>query len=505
MSCLFVGLLYWPWRFCMARVLSAACLGLFLTSLASAQVASNDAAGRALQQANRINELQQIQEDQRLKANPDVPAGQRLLVDYGGYFSFNYLSLDDAGHNNHGLRQSELVGYARLNLDGAQEVFVRGRTDYNDYNSGDSFDGLGSRLINPDLDRAYYRFDLQRAQAAYASASGPIDLSLQVGRDLNYWANGLVLTQVLDGGKIEIGTPALSVDLLCGITPARTVDIDTSRPEFDHNTRRVFFGSMLSAQIGDHRPFIYGLAQKDVNNVNLSETGPITTHFDYNSFYLGAGSTGNLGDRIRYGVEAAWETGNTLSNSFVPAGGSLVPIIQTRDDINAWGLDARLEYLTEDVHQTRLGAELILASGDHDRGTSTNTFNGNRNHTRDNGFNAFGLLNTGLAFAPDVSNLIAARFGASTFPLPTHQAFKRMQAGVDFFIFGKLLSDAPIDEPTSQGERYLGVEPDVYVNWQIASDLTLALRYGAFLPNKTALGSDAQVRQFFYGGLTLAF
>lgn len=489
----------------MTRTLSAVCLVLLVTSYAAAQVAPNDAAARALQQANRINELQQLQEDQRLKANPDVPAGQRLLVDYGGYFSFNYLSLDDASHNNHGLRQSELVGYARLNLDGAQEVFVRARTDYNDYNSGDSFDGFGSRLIDPDLDRAYYRFDLQRAQAAYGNGSGPLNLTLQAGRDLNYWANGLVLTEVLDGGKIQIGTPALTVDLICGITPTRTVDIDTSRPEFDHNTRRVFFGSMISGQIGDHRPFLYGLAQKDVNNVNVSQTGPITTHFDYNSFYLGAGSTGNLGDRLRYGVEAVWETGNTLSSSFVPAGGTLVPIIQTRDDINAWGLDARLDYLTEGIHQTRLSAELILASGDHNRGTSTNTFNGNQSKTKDTGFNAFGLLNTGLAFAPDVSNLMAVRVGASTFPLPTHQAFKRLQAGVDFFAFGKLLQDAPIDEPTSRGERYLGVEPDVYVNWQIASDLTLALRYGAFFPNKDSFGSDAQVRQFFFGGLTLAF
>ena len=182
-----------------------------------------------------------------------------------------------------------------------------------------------------------------------------------------------------------------------------------------------------------------------------------------------------------------------------------MPVIQTRDQINAWGLDVRLDYLTEGIHQTRLSAELILASGDHDRGTSTNTFNGNRPNTRDNGFNAFGLLNTGLAFAPDVSNMIAARFGGSAFPLPDHDAFRRMQAGVDFFIFGKLLQDAPIDEPTAQGERYLGVEPDVYVNWQIASDLTLALRYGVFFPNKTALGNDAQVRQFFFGGLTFAF
>jgi hypothetical protein len=489
----------------MARMLSAATLLLFTASLSMAQATPGDAAASALQQANRFNQLQQLQEDQRFKANPDVPTGQRLLADYGGYISFNYLSLDDSSHNNHGLRQTELVGYARFNLDGAQEVFLRARTDYNDYNSGDSFDGFGSRLINPDFDRAYYRFDLQKAQGAYGSGPGPIDLTAQVGRDLNYWANGLVLTQVLDGGKLTLGTPALSVEGICGVTPTRTVDIDTSRPDFDHNTRRIFFGAMASAQVGDHRPFFYALAQKDENNKDVSVTGPITTRFDYDSYYLGAGSTGNLGDRLRYGVEGAWEYGTTLSNSFSSAGGSLFPVIQTNNHISAWATDIRLDYLIQDPHQIRASAELILASGDHNRGTSTNTFDGSKPKTTDHGFNAFGLLNTGLAFSPDVSNLIVERAGISAFPLPNHPMFRRMQAGFDFFAFEKFLEDAPIDETSSGGTRYLGVEPDVYVNWQIVSDLTLALRYGAFFPNKDALGSDAQVRQFFYGGLTLAF
>jgi hypothetical protein len=283
------------------------------------------------------------------------------------------------------------------------------------------------------------------------------------------------------------------------------VDIDSSRPSFNDNTRRIFFGAMASAQVGDHRPFLYLLAQKDDNDKNESVTGPITTNFDYDSYYLGAGSTGNLGDRLRYGVEAAYEWGNTLSDSSQPAGTGLVPVIQTRNNISAWAADVRLDYLTQDPHQTRAGAELILASGDPYRGTSTNTFNGSKPHTTDLSFNAFGLLNTGLAFAPQVSNLIVGRVGASTFPVPDHEPFKRMQTGLDFFVFGKLLQEAPIDESTASGQSYLGVEPDLYVNWQIVSDVTLALRYGAFFPNKTALGPDAQIRQFFYGGITFAF
>ena len=48
-----------------------------------------------------------------------------------------------------------------------------------------------------------------------------------------------------------------------------------------------------------------------------------------------------------------------------------------------------------------------------------------------------------------------------------------------------------------------GVEPDIFVNWQIKSDVTLALRYGLFFPSLALPEHD--VRQFLYGGLTFAF
>ena len=313
---------------------------------------------------------------------------------------------------------------------------------------------------------------------------------------------------MLDGGRLSLGAGSLELDLLVGITPTRTVDIDTSRPEFSFNTRRLFYGAKLSAAEGAHRPFLYILEQRDENDKNFSKIGPIASHFGYDSYYFGAGSEGNLGDHLRYGLEAVLEGGNTNSSSFITAGsGSLVPVLQTRNAIQAWALDGRFDYLTEGTHQARFTGEVILASGDHRRGTSTNTLNGSAPHTTDNGFNAFGLLNTGLAFTPEVSNLMVARMGASIFPMPEKPAFRKLQVGADFFVFGKLSMDAPIDEPTARGNRFLGVEPDVYLNWQISSDVTLAVRYGLFFPNRDAFGSGAagDMRQFFFGGLTFAF
>jgi hypothetical protein len=282
------------------------------------------------------------------------------------------------------------------------------------------------------------------------------------------------------------------------------VDFDPSRPNFDHNTRRGFFGGMVSAPVENHTPFVYGLVQRDYNKDDTLTTGAVTTRFDYNSYYFGFGSTGSFTDRLHYGLEAVYECGDTLSNSFQIANGALVPIPQSRDSISAWALDGRLDYLIPDEHQTRLSAELILATGDSDRGSTNTTFNGNQPGTTDHAFNSLGLLNTGLAFAPAVSNIIVSRVGASTFPLPQWQVARRMQVGMDFLAYWKFKSDAPIDEPTLD-EQYLGWEPDAYLNWQVASDITFALRYGVFFPNSSAFPVSDDARHFFYAGVTFAF
>ena len=51
--------------------------------------------------------------------------------------------------------------------------------------------------------------------------------------------------------------------------------------------------------------------------------------------------------------------------------------------------------------------------GDNDRLNTTNTFGGNKPNTPDNAFNGLGLLNTGLAFAPDGRRLFLANVNGS--------------------------------------------------------------------------------------------
>jgi hypothetical protein len=454
-------------------------------------------------------QLEQIQRDTRLRVDQRIPAEQRTLFEYGGYLSLQYLSLDDQNGDNHGLRQYDIVGYAHLNLDGVHEFYGSLRGSYRDFNPGDPFttsDGVGGAGSEGsgwrgDLDRAYYRFDLQRYKAAYAGQKIDYNVTFTGGRQLVYWANGLTLSQVLDAALVDVDLGAVQLEFLAGLTPRRTVDFDSSRPHFDDNTFRGFYGVLASTRVGTHKPYAYALFQQDYNHDYTSSLGIITTKFEYYSYYLGVGSTGTIGDRLLYGVEATYEGGSTLSNSFDTS--NFFPAAQTQDQVSAWAADARLDYLFNDRRHSRLSAEAILASGDPDRASSSNTLGGNRPGTTDHSFNAFGLLNTGLAFSPSVSNLMAFRVGASTFPVIDSRRFSRLQVGADFFVFNKMREAGGIDERTETG-RFLGVEPDVYLNWQVASDVTLVLRYGVFFPNDDVIEND-DARQFFYGGLTFAF
>jgi len=213
--------------------------------------------------------------------------------------------------------------------------------------------------------------------------------------------------------------------------------------------------------------------------------------------------TGAITDRIYYGIEAVYEGGKNESNSFDTGPlGQIVQVPQTTDQISAWAIDVQINYLPGDARNTRLIVEGLVASGDDDRQHTSNTLGGNAPGTKDRAFNGFGLINTGVAFAPSVSNLMMLRIGASTFPCPDYGPLRQLQIGTDLFWFAKTDPDAPIDEPTSD-DQYLGFEPDVYVNWQITSDVGLALRYGVFFPSDAFESQKA--RQFIYAGLTFAF
>ena len=445
--------------------------------------------------ANFERQLELIRRDTRMLIEPDVPVEQRALIDYGGYLSFYFLNLDDQSGEDHTLRQTDLNVYARMNIDDVHHFFLRGRVAYRDFNEGDSFDGDGDDWIGPHLERATYRFDLGRYMEAYEGETTKWDFEANLGRQLVHWANGLVLSQVLDGAWLTAECSGWRIDALAGNTWEEQPDFDSSRPGFEDEMDRNWWGGMISyAVTPHHRPYLYGLTQNDQND----DPG-----FHYDSHYIGIGSQGDITDKLLYGVEIVFQGGDSLSEFDTPPDSS-----QREEDIRAWAADFRLDYFVNDPNNSRFTGELLLASGDDDRLSHTsNTVGGNPSDSDDRAFNAFGLMNTGLAFSPNVSNLIMVRVGASTFPFPTSEHFRRLQIGIDAFVFGKMESDGPVDED-SRDDTYLGFETDVWANWQVTSDVAVAMRYGIFFPGD-ALGpgdfADDSPRHFFFTGLTLGF
>jgi hypothetical protein len=503
-----------------ARFSAAAASGMVLLIISQSQAAPPLSVGeeQAQIQANQATvsesqfqkQLEQFQLNTRLAANPDVPIGERVLVDYGAFYSFNYLSADDPAQNTHILRDSEVGVYGMLNLDNVQTVFVRGHLSYRDYGRGDAFPGgIEQRGEHSAVDQAYYQFDLQHYLAAYKSESIHDDALVRLGRQTVAWGNSVAFNQNIDGGVADIIKGPLTVEGVAGITVPDTIDFDTSRPGFDDRTERGFFGLMASYQIEQNKPFIYFLSQRDFNNeeplITTGNAGAIETNFSYNSFYIGTGSTGSLNDHLLYGLELVAEGGNDLSNSFVLNGTTADGIVQTRDPIRAFASDARLDYVFSDPHNTRISGEIIASTGDPDRMSTNATFGGNAPHTVDRAFNGFGLLNTGVAFAPLASNIVATRLGISSQPLNHITMFRKLEVGSDIFVFNKWRSHAPIDEPSTNGS-YLGWEADLFMNWQITSDVSFALRYGSFFPGETIskLESDRS-RQLLFTGVTIAF
>ena len=464
--------------------------------------------------ADRLRQIEQqlrdVESNYILKANPSLSVTERAVLEYGGLVNFGFLAADDTTANTRILRQLDSRLYGRLSLDGVHEVFGRLRFQYDDFNAGDSFRlGDGDRFHAPIGDRYWYKFDYRRSVEAYEGRHSDWNATIKVGRQYIEWASGLALSEQLYAlsGTIEKANE-FEVEGLWGATPTISViDIDSSRPNFDENNDRQFFGGKLSLlSYEEHTPYIYVLVQRDFNPHSTFElpgvgVGPatITTFFSYDSEYYGVGSDGKLTPNIGYLVEAVYETGSGATRSNDATG----EIPQTIENIDAWALRALLTYFFYDDARSQIQLETLLASGDNDRESdTTNTFGGNTTGTDDTAFNGFGYVNTGFSYAAPISNLAMIRLGGSTLPFRDTTHFRQLQLGVDFFLFGKFDNDAPIDETTA-AKHFLGFETDVYANWRVTSDLAIIMRYGVFFPGAAIPTSDE--RHYFYSGVTYAF
>ncbi|MGQ0614951.1 MAG: alginate export family protein [Planctomycetaceae bacterium] len=459
--------------------------------------ASAPAFGQGADVLRRIERQLEANRDIRLGSVGELTTAERLLLDFGGYVTVSGLAVDDEPGSTRVLREYDGKFWAHA-VYGGHEAYARLRVRFQDFNTGDSFDGGADGLVQPIGDRYWYRFDMDRERAAEGSPGSRWNFWAQAGRQDILWASGLTLNQVLYAIQAGVEAGSFAVTLLGGITPrTTTVDIDASRPQFDTDTDRRFLGVMAECRaLNRHTPYIFFLDQSDENNTVL----PPGVLFGYDSSYLGIGSRGEITGQLGYLAEFVKEWGTATSDPF-----RTFP--QVTDDVDAWA--ARLAFFFAPRALRHRGArfelEILLASGDDDRFHSTQTFGGNLGGTDDRGFNAFGGANTGLALAPELSNLMILRLGGTATPFQRHRILQRLRVGIDILFLNKMDSDAPISVFTMPGEGFLGTEVDLLLDWEVLSDVYVEMRYGIFLPGKSGVFPEIDPRHFFYLGVSYGF
>jgi hypothetical protein len=146
----------------------------------------------------------------------------------------------------------------------------------------------------------------------------------------------------------------------------------------------------------------------------------------------------------------------------------------------------------------------MFASGDGDRRFSPTNSVGGNTRGNDSAFNGFGFRDTGLSFAPQLSNLHAWRLGAAFTPFEKIEMLKALELGTDWFLYWKNHAKGAVSDGTADRRSgYLGWEMDYFVNWRITSDLAWTTRFGTFFPGSAF--SDQTTRTFFLTGVTWSF
>lgn len=439
---------------------------------------------------------QQRQYDERLREQLDRPrtAEQRMGVDWGGWFNTAFMLQEDTEDKLRDSMRSDLYLWGRAVVDDGHEFYARGRFSYIDYIQGDGPSDRGHDWQGPAVDRLYYSFDLRNAALRKQKVSLPYNAFTTVGRQYVQFGTGLALSLPMDA--VVVGGEAGNTEVkgLFGRTIESINNIDQSPPVASHSNRDFYGVQATYKGIAGHEPFAYYLWQQDHTKEDPND--PVQ-EYDYDSQYLGLGSKGRAFLRnLYYQTELALEQGRSFG----------VDATADPDKIRALAYDLMLDYLFQNRFKPKASAEYLFATGDGDRKLSpTDTLGGNKPGTTDNGFNAFGYRNTGLAFAAPISNLHMFRVGGSFKPLPQCRRLSELALGADAFAFLKARDDgAGPDTRSIRDNPNLGQEVDIYCNWRITSDLLWTIRYGVFVPGDSYEGTRS-TRNFLFTGFTFSF
>jgi len=462
---------------------------IFLTALA---VAAVFAARPVLAQVDDTGALALEEDRYRQELEGQVPVEQEVLFDWGGWFRFTLAMMDDHLRmgQNVTLRYYELRPWMNLDIGGIHQFYVRAKFAIVDYNEGDSFDMNDDDVVGPNLDQGFYRLDVTKAAKAYLDCELPLDVSVKVGRQFNEFGQGIVYSELTDGVNLVLDANDWKLDALVSRNIESEDNIDSSVPDPDHSRREFGAFQFTLKSLDKHEPYVFAVFQHDASSERPEDPWQ---DYDYDSRHIGFGSTGEVVTNLRYYCEGIYEAGRSYASWSTE-----------REHINAYAFDVGMDYYWDIQTHPRFSVEWAYGSGDPYRWSATNTIGGNMPGTSDRGFLHFGYLNTGYVLAAKLANLQLVRLGGSIRPLEGFEPFDKMELGSNFFFYWKDEKAAGISDMAAfMPDHDIGNELDVYTQWQVASDVALAVKYGVFFPGDAYFDNDE--RHLFLTSLTISF
>jgi hypothetical protein len=457
------------------------------------------ATGQAFAQVSDVRRVQEyrVEQEQIKQLEGTIPLETVTSFDWGGWYNFSFTHFDGP-YKDRAVVDHDLRFWGSFTFDDVFQVYARGRIDFINWVEGRSPDGRKSDVDGFNLDEGWATFRLGRLLNKSHTLSS-LDADVKVGRQYIEIGRGVVLAQIIDATRLDVGNYYFHTTFFAGESVRSTMNLDASAPGFWHDDRE-FYGIQGEATVCRNlRPYLFILWVNDRNNADTTTFLDNFGHrmfqsYGYSPTYLGLGSHGNVIPNMRYWVEYIWEWGQTAS------------LNSTEDDrIDGHAITAGVEYMLNRVYsKPRFEYEFGWGSGDSRRRSPNNTVNGVPAGHRDHGFLAYGYFDTGAAFAARLANLTVNRFTASCRPLEKWECLRNLETGISLYIFDKVTPEGGITDFTADlPERDLGHEVDLFANCRITSDLLWTIRWGHFSPGGAY--SDQSGRNYLYTGVTLSF
>jgi len=432
-----------------------------------------------------------LERDIRERLEREVPPEQKALIEWGGFYIPSYTYYDDIDGGHAHLTRQDLRVWTQVYLDEVHRIFARMQLNYIDFAAGDARGFRQHDLVGPNLEIGYYELNLTAAADKYWGQKWPVQVIGRGGRQYIEVGRGIALGKILDAGLFEIHAKDFSFMGFAGRSIESEDNTDRSTPGFTRSRRTFYGGEVQVTRFERHQPYAFFVFQRD-----WSEEKPYTMFQDYryDSQYYGIGSRGSLAPKLRYEVEALWEKGRSVAN-----------LQQDADEpIRACAFDAEVNYYMDHPLRPVFTGEYGYASGDGDRGRATTAFLGNTMWTKDNAFQGFGYVNSGLALGARFTNLQFARLGGRFTPYEKKMEAGRIDVGADYYFLFKTDKDGPISDFRARDTSGdVGQEIDVFVEWRILSDLSWSLYYGRFFPGQAYF--DRKPRDFLYTAFSISF